>query len=50
MTGPTPDTDAGRAAQRRRNMWIGLLLGIFAGFVFLVTLVQLKASILERPL
>jgi hypothetical protein len=43
----TPDE---LAARKRRNLWIALFVGAFMALVFAITLVQMQAGVLERPL
>ncbi len=38
------------AARRRRNLFIALAVGAFVVLVFAITLTQLQAGVLERPL
>jgi hypothetical protein len=37
-------------ARRRRNLWIALSVGAFMVLVFAITLTQMQAGVLERPL
>lgn len=37
-------------ARRRRNLWIALSLAAFMALVFAITLAQLGAGVLNRPL
>jgi hypothetical protein len=37
-------------ARNRRNLWIALSVGAFMLLVFAITLVQMQAAILDRPL
>lgn len=37
-------------ARKRRNMWIAVSLIAFMGLVFIITLAQLRAGVLDRPL
>ncbi|MGE0829849.1 MAG: hypothetical protein AB7O04_10920 [Hyphomonadaceae bacterium] len=37
-------------ARKRRNLWIALALVAFIALVFLITITQLRAGVLERPL
>lgn len=36
-------------ARKRRNLWIALAVGGFMALVFAITLTQMQAGILERP-
>jgi hypothetical protein len=38
------------AARNRRNLWIALAVGAFMALVFAITLTQMQAGLLERPL
>jgi hypothetical protein len=37
-------------ARKRRNLWIALAVGAFMLLVFAITLSQMQASVLDRPL
>ncbi|MGE0044970.1 MAG: hypothetical protein AB7J28_03350 [Hyphomonadaceae bacterium] len=37
-------------ARKRRNMWIALSLIAFMALIFIITLAQLRAGVLDRPL
>jgi hypothetical protein len=37
-------------ARKRRNLWIALSVGAFMLLVFAITLTQMQAGVLERPL
>ena len=37
-------------ARKRRNLWIALAVGAFILLVFAITLTQMQANILDRPL
>ena len=37
-------------ARKRRNLWIALAVGAFIVLVFAITLTQMQASVLDRPL
>ena len=37
-------------ARKRRNVWIALAVGAFIVLVFAITLTQMQANILDRPL
>ena len=37
-------------ARRRRNLWIALAVGAFMLLVFAITLTQMQADVLDRPL
>lgn len=37
-------------ARKRRNVWIAIALAAFMALVFAITLTQLQAGLLERPL
>jgi len=38
------------AARKRRNLWIALSVAAFIVLVFAITLTQMQAAILDRPL
>jgi hypothetical protein len=38
------------AARRRRNRWIALAVAAFIVLVFAITLTQMQAAVLDRPL
>ena len=37
-------------ARKRRNVWIALAVAAFIVLVFAITLTQMQAGVLERPL
>jgi hypothetical protein len=37
-------------ARKRRNLWIALSVGAFMLLVFAITLTQMQAAVLDRPL
>jgi uncharacterized membrane protein (DUF485 family) len=37
-------------ARKRRNLWIALSVAAFVLLVFFITLAQLKAGVMDRPL
>ena len=37
-------------ARKRRNLWIALAVGAFIVLVFAITLTQMHANVLDRPL
>ena len=37
-------------ARKRRNLWIALAVGAFIVLVFAITLTQMQANVLDRPL
>jgi len=43
----TPDE---LAARKRRNVWIALAVAAFIVLVFAITLTQMQAAVLDRPL
>jgi hypothetical protein len=38
------------AARKKRNLWIALAVGAFIVLVFAITLTQMQANVLDRPL
>ncbi len=38
------------AARKRRNLWIALAIGAFIVLVFAITVTQMQAAVLDRPL
>lgn len=43
-------SDPAERARQRRNLIIALALAAFAALVFAITMAQLGASVMERPL
>ncbi len=37
-------------ARKRRNVWMAIAIAAFVVLVFAITLTQMQASVLERPL
>jgi hypothetical protein len=50
MSGPIIMTPDELKARKRRNLWIALSVAAFVLLIFLITLAQLKAGVLDRPL
>jgi hypothetical protein len=50
MSEPVIMTPEELKARRRRNLWIALSVGAFVLLVFFITLAQLKAGVMDRPL
>lgn len=50
MSRPLIMTPEELKARKRRNLWIALAVGAFVLLVFFITLAQLQAGVLDRPL
>jgi len=50
MSDPAHESQAATRARRGRNIVLGLGLALFVVLIFVVTIVKLGASVLDRPL
>ena len=49
MSAPDPDREEALKAQKRRNLAIGLALGLFVILLFIVTIVRLGGGAIPHP-